>query len=271
MRRYLSPAKLNLFLYTVRKRDDGFTELVSFFHAINLFDTLEISLSSQDQFSCNRPDLPIDETNTVYRALQLFRKKTGKDFHVSIQLTKQIPSMAGLGGGSSNAATTLWALNELTEAKIAVDTLAEWGAEIGSDVPFFFSRGQAMVSGRGEIVQSIHQEKPFTAWLAKPCFGLSTPVVFRVLDFSKRRTRDIAKLKSLEDFHCFNDLEKPALSVEPRLASIKDRLLEMGFQQVVMTGSGTTFFCLGDTQPTPLEGVSFFHVTGITRNLSTWY
>src|ERR1700733_15970617 len=111
----LSPAKLNLFLRIVRRRPDGYHDLASLFQTVSLADTLHFSLSERDQLTCTDPALLTDHTNLVLKAVDLFRKKTGLSFGLKIHLEKHIPYQSGLGGGSSNAATTLWALNQLTK------------------------------------------------------------------------------------------------------------------------------------------------------------
>lgn len=132
-----SPAKVNLFLRIVGKRPDGYHELASLFQSISLYDLLHFTPSTQDVLTCTDPSLPIDKTNLIWKAVDLFRKKTNLHTFVKVHLEKNIPTQAGLGGGSSNAATTLWALNQLC-GKPATDLqLSQWAGEIGSDVSFF--------------------------------------------------------------------------------------------------------------------------------------
>lgn len=127
MLRLFSPAKINLFLHIVSKRSDGYHELSSLFQTITLGDRLTIELSDKDQLSCSDPQLPIDSTNLVLKATALFRKKTGLNPFFKIHLDKKIPIQAGLGGGSSNAATALWGCNLITKANLSSHTLKEWG------------------------------------------------------------------------------------------------------------------------------------------------
>src|SRR5262249_13981075 len=104
----LSPAKINLFLRILGKRPDGYHELASLFQAIDLADTIHFSLSDADHLTCTDPAIPVDRSNLIWKSVNLFRRKTGLNFHLKIHLEKKIPHQAGLGGGSSNAATTLW-------------------------------------------------------------------------------------------------------------------------------------------------------------------
>ena len=131
-----SPAKLNLFFRVLHRREDGFHEIASLYQAISLGDTLTVALAEEDQFTCDHPTLPRDASNLVCRAVALFREQTGSAARYRIHLSKKIPVESGLGGGSSNAATVLWGCNALTGSRIPIEKLAQWGALLGSDVPF---------------------------------------------------------------------------------------------------------------------------------------
>lgn len=270
----ISPAKINLFLRILRRRPDGYHELASLFQAISLHDTLEFSIADSDELTCNQPWIPTDSSNLVLKAANLFRRKTGLSFGLKVRLEKRIPHEAGLGGGSSNAATTLWALNQLHSQPATLKDLIEWSAEIGSDITFFLSQGSAYCTGRGEILENLKPLPNQQLWIAKPREGLSTPTVFKALDLSKVPYRDPALiLKAFYDGRpdYFNDLEATALQLKPHLSSIKSALLEAGFEQVVMTGSGTAFFCLGPNPPPEIEGVHFYSANFIYRQPGMWY
>jgi 4-diphosphocytidyl-2-C-methyl-D-erythritol kinase len=270
----LSPAKINLFLRILKKRTDGFHELASLFQAIDLSDKLEFSLSTQDILTCNNPHIPVDSRNLILKAVELFRKKTGIKFAVEVKLEKNIPHEAGLGGGSGNAATTLWALNQLLQKPASLEDLISWSAELGSDITFFLSEGTAFCTGRGELIENL---KPFAKqklWIAKPAEGLSTALVFNNLNLNTLENRD--PLKILEHFatkpEYFNDLEETAFKLSPSLREYKENLLELGFENVCLSGSGTAFFCLG--QP-PIENLSkeftLIPVSFINRTKDHWY
>jgi len=175
-----SPAKLNLFFRVLNKREDGFHEIASLMQAISLGDTLSIDEAETDQLTTSCSDLKCDETNFIHQARAHFRKKTGYKTPISIHLEKRIPLQSGLGGGSGNIATTLWAMNSLSGLAIKEEILREWAGEISSDAPFFFSSGTAHTTGRGEIVENLPPLQPKNLWLAKPQgIGLSTPHVFK--------------------------------------------------------------------------------------------
>ncbi len=208
------------------------------------------------------------------KATHLFRRKTGLKFGLRAHLKKCIPHEAGLGGGSGNAATTLWALNQLLNQPASLDQLIEWSGEIGSDITFFLSQGTAYCTGRGEIMQTLDPLPCQQLWIAKPEASLSTPSVFNALDLSKISPRDPSSI--LEGFYqgqheYFNDLEEAAFQLKPILKSIKLQLLELGFEKVVMTGSGTAFFCMGSIQAPKIKGIDLFPVNFIRRLPNQWY
>ncbi len=253
---YFSPAKLNLFLKIIEKKGDGYHEIHSLFQTVSLGDTITLSLASTDSFTCNDPSLQKD--NLILRAVRLFRQKTNLSFYLAIHLDKKIPIGGGFGGGSSNAATTLFALKDLLDKPIAERTLAEWGGELGSDVPFFFSSGRALCQGRGEEVFDLPR-KELQAWIAHPGFSIQTQQVYRAIDYNR-----------LGIFH--NDLEEAACRLEPRMVKIKESLLQMGFAKVAMTGSGSGFFCLGEGVQKEIEGVSWYRVKEVYRtHRGGWY
>ncbi|XP_056168857.1 4-diphosphocytidyl-2-C-methyl-D-erythritol kinase, chloroplastic/chromoplastic isoform X2 [Syzygium oleosum] len=145
-----SPCKVNVFLRITRKREDGYHDLASLFHVISLGDIIKFSLSpsQKDQLSTNVPGVPLDDKNLIIKALNLYRKKTGSNKFFWVHLDKKVPTGAGLGGGSSNAATALWAANQFNSCVATEKELQEWSGEIGSDIPFFFSHGAAYCTGR---------------------------------------------------------------------------------------------------------------------------
>ncbi len=277
---FFSPAKVNLFFRVLYKREDGFHEVASLYQAISLCDCLQVALSDKDIFTCDDPSLPLDERNLVSKALALFRRKTGDFSSFRIHLEKRIPKEAGLGGGSSNAATALWSFCHLLKKNVSIDALQNWGAELGSDVPFFFSLGTAYGTSRGEILQEVKLPSPISLWIAKPNWGLSTAKVFCVHDSSSASLRNTDPFLDLQDFlkgsdFFYNDLEEAAFLLSPALKKVKEDLLHMGFHRVILTGSGSAFFCLGsfaNINYTPkLTDVEFFPVKTLQRKEGDWY
>jgi len=279
----LSPAKINLFLRVLDKRSDGYHEVASLMQAIDLSDRLAFRLSDKDTLICNAPHFPLDEKNLILKAANLFRKKTGKKFGLHVEVEKRIPMEAGLGGGSSNAATTLWALNQLHQFPVMTEELQTWSSELGSDVPFFFSKGTAYCTGRGERVLEVEPLTSFLFWVVKPEFGLSTAEVYK--RYQPYQSEMWQPERILESFKAgnpkyFNDLETPAFSCMPTLQTFKASLMEQGFSQVLMSGSGSSFFCFCEefsklrveevVTKLPFE-TKFYPVKYINRKHSGWY
>jgi len=171
-----APAKINLSLKITRRREDGFHELETLVIPLpGLCDELTFSPATKYSLKCETEGVPIDETNLVSKALRIFEKNTGIPCPFEIELVKKIPHGAGLGGGSSDAASTLLALNQLTEAKISLDTLAEWAAELGSDIPLFLYQSPCWCKGRGEIIEPTTLDWSHPILLFKPTFDIPTP------------------------------------------------------------------------------------------------
>jgi len=180
-----SPAKVNLRLEILRKREDGYHELKTIFQKISLHDTLHFSLRKGRGISIttDHPGLPVGRTNLIYRAAQSILKRSDYKGGVAVEIEKRIPLGAGLGGGSSNAATTLKALNQLLGMNLSRKELMEIGLEIGADVPFFFLKGAALGSGVGERLKKIEAPDLWVV-LIYPNFEVSTRWAYQ--NFDKR-------------------------------------------------------------------------------------
>ena len=269
-----SPAKLNLFFKVLQKRTDGYHEIASIFVAISLGDRLHITLTTNDTISCNDPTIPLGEDNLIMKAIHLFRKRSHLSFHAAVNLDKQIPPEAGLGGGSSNAATTLWGLNKLLDTPFTQTQLIELAAELGSDVPFFFSKGCAHCTGRGEKLEPLTPFPFPSITVAKSPESLSTPLVYKHTQLDTLPPRDIPRI--LQSFQqgapiFFNDLERAAFQIHPQMATYKNNLQALGFNHVVMTGSGSAFFCLGDVPSPSLQDVTFYPAHLLSRVPGRWW
>lgn len=274
-----SCAKLNLFFAILAKRKDQFHEIASLMQAIDLCDELEFTLSEQDELisSCSS----ISNTdNLVFKALNLFREYTQKKFFVKIYLEKKIPLGAGLGGGSSNAATALWALNQLTDYPLSQEEMLLLGSQIGSDVNFFLSNGTAYSTSRGEVIQNLPSLPQEDLYVIKPHFSLATPQVYAKVNLKEIDPREPPH-KILDQFYAnkpcyFNDLEKAAFQIEPSMVSLKKRLLDVGFRTVTMTGSGSAFFCMPRIKKekelfNSIPHLSVYPVSFIQRKSNSWY
>ncbi len=232
---------------------------------ISLGDTLFVQKSRCESLTCTDPALPCGPSNLILKAAALFREKTGFAITCDFHLIKRVPMQAGLGGGSSNAASTLFALNQLTGKKIGWETLQNWAALLGADVPFFFSKGTAYCTGKGELVQEKLASEKKTLWIAKPKESLSTPDVYRALNLEMVPRRAFLKNSY------FNDLETAAFQLCPSLILLREQLYNLGFTTAVMTGSGSSFFCFGQVLNPSLKNVDFYPVEFVQRQEGKWY
>lgn len=286
-----SPCKINVFLRITSKREDGFHDLASLFHVISLGDKIKFSLapSNKDRLSTNVAGVPLDDSNLIIRALNLYRKKTGSDKFFWIHLDKKVPTGAGLGGGSSNAATALWAANQFSGGLASEKELQEWSGDLGSDVPFFFSHGAAYCTGRGEVVEDIPPPIPLDLpmVLIKPPEACATAEVYK--RFRLDQTSNIDPQILLEKIVkngispdvCVNDLEPPAFEVLPSLKRLKQRVVAAGrgqYDAVFMSGSGSTIVGIGSPDPPQFvyddeeyKNIFLSEASFITRAENEWY
>lgn len=240
-----APAKVNLTLRVLGRRADGFHELETLMAPLDLADRLEVELKDSPgvDFSCSDPSLPVDGSNLVCRAVTAFAASTGRDFGVRIHLEKRIPHGAGLGGGSSDAAATLKALNELLGAGLTTEDLEKLAASIGSDVAFFIRGVPAMCRGRGERVEPVEGVLSAEILLVKPPFPVSTAWAYGAwADTQKPRETFPAMLGSIA---MVNDLEAQVFSKHLQLPVLKRWLAaQPGVRAAMMSGSGSTIFAV---------------------------
>ena len=178
-------AKLNLTLDVLGKRPDGYHDIKSVMQGITLRDDVEIDICTGKPWKllCDKEDIPTDERNLAWKAAKLFFDTIGKDPDgIEIRITKRIPSQAGLGGGSADAAAVLRALNRHYDAPFSLPALAELGGSIGSDIPFCVLCGTAMAEGRGELLRPLPAMPDCVFVVCKPDFSVSTPELYRVID-----------------------------------------------------------------------------------------
>ena len=244
-----SPAKVNLRLEILNKREDGYHELRTVFQKISLHDTLHFSLKKEKGISIatDHPNLPVGKTNLVYQAAQSMLKASDYQGGVHIEIKKQIPLGAGLGGGSSNAATTLKALNQLLKKSLSKSKLMEMGLGIGADVPFFIWEGAAIGSGIGEKLKKV--TLPDLQYvLIYPNFEVSTRWAYQNFVLTNQRIHfNLHKfLKTPEGISSilFNHLEEVVSRKYPQIEVMKNSLLSRGALGALMTGSGPTVFGL---------------------------
>lgn len=269
-----SPAKVNFFFRVLAKRGDGYHDIASLYSTLNYGDFLHITLAERDSFTCSDSRLGNEPTNLVLRALQLFRREGGSQVPLAIHLEKHIPMQAGLGGGSSNAATILWGLNELLEKPFSLEELRNMGSILGSDVPFFFSSGSAYCEGRGEICEDVPFSTEQDIWIAVPHFLCSsTPVVYgdcHPAEMSAVDPRVLLGEFLREKFSCVNDLQPAAFRQVPGLEAVYKDLCS-SFVHVALTGSGSAFYAIGKKAGSLPTSCTYFTAKVITRNSGEWY
>ncbi len=224
-----SPAKINWSLRITGKRADGFHDLETVFQTISLHDELTFRAAERMSLTCDDPTIPTDDTNLVLRAARAVGAPP-----TAIELTKRIPAGGGLGGGSSNAATTLLALGAGRE------DLAELALNLGSDVPFFLVGGTAYATGRGELLTPIAPMHGIPLLLLLPEERVLTKDAFaRITRYSQSLGID-AYTRGFDVFT--NDFEEPVFAMLPRLRDLKERLYAAGATFAAMSGSGSTLF-----------------------------
>ena len=247
----LSPAKINLFLHVRRRRPDGYHDLFSLMCRVGLYDRIELSAGGAAiRLECSDPALPTDEGNLAFRAAQRFFDALGQPGGVRIRLEKHIPAGAGLGGGSSNAASVLLGLNRLHGGPLSRARLFGLGKGLGADVPFFIFQSPALASGIGDRLEAYSRIPPLTAVVVCPPLSVSTRMVYQNLNLrltnrSKPPTRAHLKTAAFDPLqHLCNDLETVTLALYPELTVIKHRLIELGALGSLMSGSGSSVFGL---------------------------
>jgi len=244
----LAPAKINVSLRILGRRDDGFHEIETLIAPISICDEIKIerrSLKEGIEFQCDDPSVPAGDDNLIMCAAKSFFAATKFKPAVSIELKKKIPHGAGLGGGSSDAASTLLALNELFETNLPREALAKMAEAIGSDVPFFIFQSAAVCKGRGELVSPIKLRKQLPILLLKPQFGVPTAWAYSRWRGSREIPRVSYSDREVAGQTFLNDLERPVFEKFVFLAQLKMWLLEQPeVGAALMSGSGSTVFAV---------------------------
>jgi 4-diphosphocytidyl-2-C-methyl-D-erythritol kinase len=246
-------AKINLWLRINGKRPDGFHAVDTRMCPIDIADRVDIELlpEGSTQLTCSDTTLPIDETNLALRALRAFEQRTGIVKAWRIHLDKHIPSGAGLGGGSSDAAAVLRGLNELSGSPLSLDDLAQIAASIGSDIPFFLHHRTCDATGRGELVTPIDFPHQFHLVLIKPPFGIPTPWAYKHWATSQPLAHIRYEAQPTPWGDMLNDLERPVFEKHYFLAALKIWLLaQPETTAALMSGSGSTMFAITKDQAT---------------------
>lgn len=244
-----APAKINIGLKVISKRRDGYHNLSTLFYPINdLYDVLKFELAENFSFQCDNPNIPNDDNNLVVKAKNILEKESKKRLNVKIELLKNIPSEAGLGGGSSDAAATLISLNELYSLNFRYEKLLELALDLGSDVPFFIKAKPAIGKSRGEILEQIDFEINKPILIVNPKIKISTKEAF---SFVKSSNQEIEFNNFLtnhkNDFNSYknifeNDFENYVFEKYPEIKIIKEKMYTNGALFSSMSGTGSTVY-----------------------------
>lgn len=257
-----APAKLNLFFELLARRTDGFHEIESLMVPIDLFDSLAAAPleSSRIELNCRWAapgasasaelgELPPPEKNLAYRAVALLRHRAGIDRGIALTLSKRIPSLAGLGGGSSDAAAALVAANEVWRLNWTREQLAEVAAQLGSDIPFFVYGGAAICRGRGELIEPLHVPLALHFVVVRPPAGLSTAAVYGNSEVPRapRHVEPLVRALARGDGRelpslIHNQLEGAAYRLSPWIEKVRREFAAQGCLATQMSGSGTSYF-----------------------------
>ncbi len=246
-----SYAKVNLSLEVLYKREDNFHEINTIFYKTKIHDVLHFSKSAKYEISLDKNiDIPL-QSNLIYKAALLLQSYVEKDLSCTIKVEKNIPTGGGLGGGSSNAAYTLLALNDLYNLNLKRDELATLGAQLGSDVPYFLYDKTCIAGGRGELLTEIDFEVPYHILLINPGIHISTPEAYKSLNRSHTKISGTNYYKLLENTpelnselkkHFRNDFEDYVFKTFPKISQIKNTLYDNDSVFALMSGSGSTVF-----------------------------
>lgn len=243
-----APAKINYLLDVIEKRPDGYHNLRMIMQRVNLCDEITLALTDAPEITvtCNSENAPDGPGNIAWKAARILLDRDGSARGVDIRITKNIPVAAGLGGGSSDAATVLMGMNALLKLNLTDDELMEIGSKLGADVPFFIFQKPALAEGIGDRLTPLPDMPNCWILLVNPGVHVSTAWVYRSLQLTNRG--ELNKLprffSSIEQVVSImsNDLESVTIPAFPVIADIKTRLLELGAVGSMMSGSGSTVF-----------------------------
>jgi 4-diphosphocytidyl-2C-methyl-D-erythritol kinase len=259
-------AKINIGLYILGKRSDGYHDLETVFHEIDLFDEINLERHKTLEMNADSILVPIDESNLCLKAASILQKERKIKEGVMIQLRKNIPIGAGLGGGSSDAAAVLRGLNDLWKLKLSNNQLRAIAGQIGSDVPFFIEGGNAYASGRGEILEHFSLDIPFWIAVVTPLIHISTTWAYSHLKLQRdgketelriKIAKQISNSKKLATF-LQNDFEQSTIEIFPEIGTIKKKLKDMGAVSSLMSGSGSSVFGFFESEKKALDALGSF-------------
>lgn len=250
-------AKVNLAINVIKKLENNYHEVDMIMAKINLYDKLYFSKLAEDNIilTCNNKIIPTDEKNLIYKVIDKVKREFNIREGIRVHLVKSIPVQAGLGGGSSNAATTLNALDEMFSLNLSLEDKINFSKDLGSDIPFFFFDDIVRARGIGEQIEVIHSNlEKISIILVKPKQGISTKLVYENLDFDNLVHPNIDNIqKALEENdyqklveNMANSLEVSSLQIKPIGQEIIDELYDLGVDKAIVCGSGTSIIAISN-------------------------
>lgn len=271
-------AKINIGLDVLRKREDGYHEVRMIMQTIHLFDRLKIQKTKEAgiELSSNLYYLPVNENNLIYKSAKLLMDEFGIQEGIKVQLEKHIPVAAGMAGGSTDAAATLYGLNKMFDLGLSMEQLKERGVQIGADVPYCLMRGTALAEGIGEKLTALPPMPKCPVLVAKPGVAVSTKFVYENLNLKENAMHpDIDKLiedignKDLQQTACDmgNILETVTVEHYPEIAELKKIMVEAGALNSLMSGSGPTVFGLFEDDKTAKRAYKAVRKSGLAKQL----
>lgn len=260
----LAPAKVNLYLKVLGRRPDGYHEILSLFQMVSLYDTLNIcslkkknALQLEGNFDCSARE------NLIFQAVEIFRRETGINHGWRIIVEKRIPAGAGLGGGSSDGATTLSALNTLCKNPLRPDQLIKLGLALGSDVPFFLAAPAACIGGRGDQIQPLVPRTDINLVIIYPGFKINTAAAYRWLNIKKLinpgtfesgvnagKIIKMYRYKPVNRWKLENTFTAAIEGRFPQISRLRKELKDLGALYSGLSGSGPTVFAIFDRHST---------------------
>ncbi|AYW46288.1 4-(cytidine 5'-diphospho)-2-C-methyl-D-erythritol kinase [Tetragenococcus koreensis] len=253
-----APAKINLGLDVLHKREDGYHELEMVMSSVDLADHLSFERLPEDQIviESNKAFLPIDHRNNVYQAAAIIKKRYDVTEGIKITIQKNIPVAAGLGGGSTDCAATLRGLNRLWSLNLSMEEMIDIGMHVGTDVPYCLYGTTSFIAGKGEIVKELRPMPPCWVILVKPRMSVSTRKIFQQVDMTRITHPDMKNLAAAilkQDYqemlyYMGNSLEDVTIPKHQVIQQIKTRMIKYGADAALMSGSGPTVFALCQKQ-----------------------
>lgn len=245
-------AKINLSLDVCGVREDGYHEIDSIMLPINFYDLLEIRISDSDSYKCNWPFIRYNENNSIYKMIEIIKNKYGITDHFAIDLYKSVPTQAGLGGGTADAASALRILKKLYGLEPSEEEIREICTKVGADVLFNYWNVPARVQGIGDLIREIEVKNDYHILLIKPKKGVSTAMAYQMMDLATCVHPDIDKLQDVLakgeaiDGLLGNSMQETAIVLNEEISEVIQLCKEAGARNYLMSGSGSTIFCISE-------------------------